>query len=105
MIKKYAKGARLERAVVQMWKKQGYISCRTAGSHSPIDVFSINPKNMQIVLVQCKNKVMSEKEIAREIAKLNACGIHTIWREDNFCVQVFLAHKVNGEKEFKLTLA
>lgn len=82
-----------------MWKKQGYIACRTAGSHSPIDVIAINPKDMKIVLVQCKNMIMSEKAVAREIVKLNACGIHT-----TYWVKVFLAHKVKGKKDFKLTL-
>lgn len=53
--KNYQKGLRKEYKTVHNLKKEGYeIAQRSAGSHSPIDVFAINKKEKKIVFVQCK---------------------------------------------------
>ena len=58
---KYEKGVRLEREVVNIFKKHGYIATRTAGSHSPFDVILVketneNKKICFVAFVQCKVK-------------------------------------------------
>ena len=53
--KKYLKGVRKERKLVNELKEQGYeIAQRTAGSHSPIDLFGINKKEKIIKFIQSK---------------------------------------------------
>ncbi|MFC1737388.1 hypothetical protein ACFL1X_14850 [Candidatus Hydrogenedentota bacterium] len=53
--KTYLKGVRKERKVVKHLKEDGWeIAQRSAGSHSPIDVFAINKKTKVIKLIQCK---------------------------------------------------
>lgn len=53
-MKAYRKGADREREIVNMFKKKGYLSFRSAGSHSPIDVFALNPQTKEILLIQSK---------------------------------------------------
>lgn len=50
----YRKGYRKENMLVTKSKEQGYLSFRSAGSHSPIDVVIIDHVNREIRLVQCK---------------------------------------------------
>lgn len=57
--KKYQKGARFERKLVNEARKQGCISYRSAGSHSPIDVTVIDTKNKTIRFIQAKAKKLS----------------------------------------------
>ncbi len=57
----YKKGVRLEREVVQIFKKAGFGAVRSAGSHSPFDViiWKENKENKKIcfvAFVQCKVK-------------------------------------------------
>ena len=57
----YKKGVRLERDVVRIFKENGYIAVRTAGSHSPFDVVLVkqtseNKKICFVAFVQCKVK-------------------------------------------------
>lgn len=53
--KNYLKGIRKERAIVKRLKGEGFdIAVRTAGSHSPIDVFGINKKGRVITFIQSK---------------------------------------------------
>lgn len=61
MNKNYQKGVRLEREVIKIFEKEGWIAQRTAGSHSPFDVTLIkqSPQNKKILFVafvQCKVK-------------------------------------------------
>ena len=96
--KHYRKGYRMERELVNMWRKAGYVAARTAGSHSPIDVLAVNPKTMDIILTQAKNSVLTENEVKR---LGTAMGMKTKYKTT---VRVFVAHKVEGETETKLTL-
>ena len=58
--KNKAKGVRLEREVVDIFKEKGYIAQRTADSRSPFDVVLIkegkNKKICFVAFVQCKVK-------------------------------------------------
>lgn len=59
--KNYQKGVRKERAFVKYYKSLSCVSFRSAGSHSPIDVIAINPRERWIKLIQCKPGTMSKK--------------------------------------------
>ena len=53
--KNYIKGRRKEYAIMKSLKDEGYIIAhRTAGSHSPIDVFAIHKEKKIIKLIQSK---------------------------------------------------
>lgn len=68
--KKYLKGVRLERAIVNKAKAKGLISFRSAGSHSPIDVVVIAKNQKRIIFVQGKaNK--SHKVNAKKVQEFN----------------------------------
>lgn len=76
--KNYIKGRRKEYEIVKKMKEQGCeIAQRSAGSHSPIDVFAINREAREIYLIQSKPKGYNEKKI------IEACG----WLSGQF--QVF----------------
>ena len=55
----YEKGRRKEYKVIHEAKDKGHIAFRSAGSHSPIDVVSIDLLERQIRWVQCKPDTMS----------------------------------------------
>jgi len=58
--KNYEKGRRKEYKIVKQYKDKGYdIAQRSAGSHSPIDVFAIDKKTRTIRLIQAKPNSMS----------------------------------------------
>ncbi len=61
--KNYVKGRNKEYAIVKKLKEEGFeIAQRSAGSHSPIDVFAINKLTRVIKFVQAKPDNFSEKE-------------------------------------------
>lgn len=63
----YLKGVRKERKIMQDLKDEGFdIAMRTAGSHSPIDVFAINRSTREIIFIQSKPDDFPESE-ARKI--------------------------------------
>lgn len=41
--KKYARAAAQENRVKHKWIREGYIAARSAGSHSPYDVYAVKP--------------------------------------------------------------
>jgi Holliday junction resolvase len=69
MNKNYGKGVRLEREVIEIFKKAGYQATRTAGSHSPYDVIlwkeGMNNKICFVSFVQCK--VTKDKSILKQM--------------------------------------
>lgn len=72
----YAKGRRYEYKIVKQERARGCsIVFRSAGSHSPIDVISIDTTNHIIKLIQCKSGVsLSERakyKIWKDNIKLN----------------------------------
>lgn len=57
----YQRGRAKEYRMISKLKKEGYdIAQRSAGSHSPIDVFAINKKEQKIKFIQLKPKSMSD---------------------------------------------
>lgn len=71
----YEKGRRKEYKVCKELREAGFdIVQRSAGSHSPIDIFAIDKKARVIHLVQCKPDNYSKKkqfEILNEHSDLN----------------------------------
>jgi Holliday junction resolvase len=61
----YRKGVRKERLIVNNARAKGYISFRSAGSHSPIDVCIIDAENRNIYFVQCKSDNLPESAKVR----------------------------------------
>lgn len=60
--KQYVKGRRKEYKIVREERESGRIAFRSAGSHSPVDVVSIDTQLMCIKLIQCKPDSMSKKQ-------------------------------------------
>ena len=71
--KNYLRGVRYERKLVNQARSEGHIASRSAGSHSPIDVWVYEPKNRVIRMIQCKThkkktpKNMDNPFMAQEI--------------------------------------
>lgn len=65
--KNYRKGADRERKIVNEFKDQGWISFRSAGSHSPIDVVAINPSFGVIKLIQMKTGKSYSKKFKEKL--------------------------------------
>ena len=64
--KNYVKGRRKEYKICAALKEAGYdIAQRSAGSHSPIDVFAIRKRDKKILLVQSKPDDMAASEIMK----------------------------------------
>lgn len=59
--KNYRNGADKERRIVNKAREEGHLSFRSAGSHSPIDVFILDRTERVIKLIQCKPKSMSNQ--------------------------------------------
>lgn len=61
--KQYVSGRRREYKLCNQLKKNGYnIVQRSAGSHSPIDIFAISHAKKIILFIQSKPDSMSDKE-------------------------------------------
>lgn len=71
----YKKGVAKEGYHVRRLRKEGFdIAQRSAGSHSPVDLFAINKVTRVIKFIQCKPLSMSEnkkKEIELDLRWLN----------------------------------
>ena len=71
----YIKGRNKEYAICKEFKELGFeIAQRTAGSHSPIDVFAIDKKSKKIYFIQSKPENFEEskkKKINEELNYLN----------------------------------
>ena len=53
---KYLRSVKRERELVNYFRKNGQISGRSAGSHSPVDVFAWDEKNKTVSFIQVKTK-------------------------------------------------
>jgi len=71
--KNYEKGARFERKIVNEARAKGHIAARTAGSHSPVDIFIINSKKRLVRFIQAKKgkSTLTRKEIEEFEANSN----------------------------------
>lgn len=62
--KNYIKGRRKEYKICKQLKEKGYdIVQRSAGSHSPVDIFAINSLTKTIKLIQAKPDNYGEKQV------------------------------------------
>lgn len=66
----YEKGVRKERSIVNEQKILGRLAFRSAGSHSPVDVVSIDTKEKIIRLIQSKPNDYAPIQIAK-VMKFN----------------------------------
>ena len=73
--KNYISGRNKEYKIIKELKEKGFnIAQRSAGSHSPIDVFAIDIKKRKILFIQSKPDSMSKnkrKLIEEELKELN----------------------------------
>ena len=70
--KNYIKGRRKEYAIVNKLKDEKYdIAQRSAGSHSPIDVFAISKTQKKIRFIQSKPNGYNSKKIEEDLKWLN----------------------------------
>lgn len=76
--KNYQKGVRKERKIVNQARKLGYLSFRSAGSHSPIDVIIIDTKLKKIQLLQCKPNNITSNAREKILASLPEGGTYYI---------------------------
>lgn len=53
-LSKSRKGSDKERRILNKFKELGWIGARSAGSHSIVDIWVINPKTKEIKLIQSK---------------------------------------------------
>ena len=70
----YLNGVRKERKFVNETRTKGFISFRSAGSHSPIDVCIIDLDGRKIEFIQCKPDNYSENsklKLEEALMKLN----------------------------------
>ena len=74
MNKAYRKGYRKENKIVNIEKEKGCIAFRSAGSHSPVDVVSIDHKRGIITLIQCKPDSMPDSQRK----KIEESSIHVL---------------------------
>ena len=58
----YTKGRKKEYKIVHRERDKGCIAFRSAGSHSPIDVVSIDAINKKIRFIQSKSDFMNENK-------------------------------------------
>ena len=52
----YLRSTRRERELVNEYRSLGWDACRSAGSHSPWDVWCFNPNTGEVLLIQVKTK-------------------------------------------------
>jgi len=77
--KNYLKGYAKEQYHVQRLKKEGFeIANRSAGSHSPVDLFAINKLTRVIKFIQCKPLSMSKNK--RKEIELNLNWLNGVFR-------------------------
>lgn len=77
----YRKGRRKEYKIVQQEKNLGRLAFRSAGSHSPIDVVSIDRKNRIIRLIQSKTYEITDKTKKKMQTKEDLDGVYHVWFE------------------------
>lgn len=69
--KNYVSGRAKEYREMESLRREGYlIVARSAGSHSPIDVWAIDPLKKRIALIQCKSGQSAEKERSKALKEL-----------------------------------
>lgn len=75
----YLRGTARERQLVNEYRAKGWDACRSAGSHSPWDVWAYNPKTGEVVLTQIKSH-KGKKRINDKVINSYPAQVTTIWR-------------------------
>jgi Holliday junction resolvase len=75
----YQRGYEKERRIVVKARKKGCLAFRSAGSHSPVDVFVLDPKTRVIELIQSKSASESKKKLSKIEMELKAYqGVYNV---------------------------
>lgn len=72
----YLRSTRRERELVTKLKAQGFDACRSAGSHSPWDVWGFNPDTHEVRLIQVKTKKGARSRRIKDV-KVYMCVVET----------------------------
>ena len=85
-MKKYQKGYRAERKLVNLLKDKAILAVRTAGSHSPIDVIAVFPSRVLFFQVKSGKSRISkkEKELLWELETDNSSAYVAVYDEGKF---------------------
>lgn len=75
----YLRSVKRERELVNMYRKEGWYACRSAGSKSPWDVYSVNPKTGEVHLTQIKTK-KGGRNIETKLLKTYPGIVSEFWR-------------------------
>jgi len=75
----YIRGVRRERELVNEYRKRGWDACRSAGSHSPWDVWAFDPRTGDVELTQIKSKKGAKKMTDRVLNVFHPLVV-TRWR-------------------------
>ena len=77
--KNYKKGRRKEYKLIKELKEMGFdIAQRTAGSHSPIDIFAIHKRKKLIAFIQSKPDNFPKSQKQKILDELNY--LNGVWR-------------------------
>lgn len=73
----YLRSTKRERELVNKFRSQGYQACRSAGSHSPWDVWAWNPASRTLVLIQVKTKRGARQIVEKSKVLFENCIVKT----------------------------
>ncbi len=73
MSTKYEDGRRFEYRVRDDFKKRGYDAWRTAGSHSPVDVWAVFKGRSESGLIFCQCKLQAKMTVEKRAAFARFC--------------------------------
>ena len=76
----YLRSTRREREIVNDYRSKGWDACRSAGSHSPWDVWCFNPKTKEVHLIQVKTKKGGRTVTRRDSTLDRGCIVET-WEQ------------------------
>ena len=73
----YERSTRRERELVNAYRKNGWDACRSAGSHSPWDVWAFNPHTKEVHLIQIKTKIGGRTTRRSKVSLDRGCIVET----------------------------
>jgi len=77
----YLRGTAKERSVVNKLRAEGWVACRSAGSHSPHDVWAWHPVYRKVLLLQLKSHKGARHLHDRLIKATDAVRVEERWLE------------------------
>lgn len=87
---KYSQGRKTEYKILHWGGRNGYISCRTAGSHSPWDVILVNEDKVRLIQAK-RTKKFYPSQIQNDLDKLR-----TIKTPDNVSQELWVWENRKG---------